>query len=95
MSNIKLITVTSHPEHATTLIQSAKLHGWDLSVIQVEWKGYGTKLVATYEYLKQHPELNRFVFCDAFDVVVMGGPEEFEKKCTAGQTFVCSAEKGC
>lgn len=95
--NIKLITVCSHPEHAGLLIRSAEKFGWDLTVIQCEWKGFGTKLVATYEYLKEHPEIERFVFCDAFDVVVLGTPEEFENKMevTGGfERIRLSTEKG-
>jgi len=81
MSNIKLITVTSHPEHAEVLRRSAELYGWDFVCIHVpEWRGFGTKLIETYNYLKAHPEVDRFVFADAFDVVVFGTPEEFEKK---------------
>lgn len=77
MSNIKLITVTNAPEHATRLIKSAEMFGWDLHIEVVEWKGFGTKLIATYEYLKSHPEVERFVFCDAFDVVTLGTPVDF------------------
>lgn len=94
MSEIKLITVTNHPEHAQTLIRSATKHGWDLEVINCEWKGFGTKLIATYEYLKAHPEVERFVFADAFDVVVFGTPEEFIKKNDAPTSIFLSAEKG-
>ena len=91
MTNIKLITVCSHPEHAEVLRRSAELYGWDFVCIHVpEWKGFGTKLIATYEYLKQHPEIDRFVFADAFDVVTLGNrPIIFHPK------IVFSAEKGC
>jgi hypothetical protein len=63
MTPIKLITVTSHPEHATVLIESAKRHGWDIEVVHAEWKGFGTKLIETYNYLKSHPEVERVCFC--------------------------------
>ena len=91
---IKLITVTNAPEHAEVLRRSAELHGWDFHCEVVEWKGYGTKLMATYAYLKAHPEVDRFVFADAFDVVVFGTPEEFERKLPSNDGFVFNAERG-
>lgn len=95
MTPIKLITVTSHPEHATVLIESAKRHGWDIEVIESNpWKGFGSKLIETYNYLKAHPEVERFVFADAFDVVVMGTVEEFERKFPAEINMLVSTEKG-
>jgi hypothetical protein len=93
--SIPIISVCSHPEHAYKLINSASKNGWELHLLEVEWKGFGTKLIATHEYLKLHPEIDRFIFADAFDVLVFGTEHEFEKKRTPGQTFVCSAEKGC
>lgn len=95
MSKIKLITVTNSPVHAENLVQTARRNQWDIVVIQADWKGFGTKLIETYNYLKSNPEIDRFVFADAFDVLVFGTPDEFERKRTPGQTFVCSAERGC
>lgn len=93
--NIKLITVTNAPENAGMLIKSAEKQGWDLCVIQCEWKGFGTKLIETYNYLKSHPEVERFVFADAFDVVVLGTPEELEEKIGWWHDkIICSTEKG-
>lgn len=91
---MKLLTVTNRPEHATKLVQTATKHGWDITVIEREWLGFGTKLIGVYEYLKQHPEVDRFVFADAFDVVVFGSPEEFEGKFPVGIDMLVSAEKG-
>jgi len=94
-SSIKLITVCSHPEYANILIYGAQKHGWDLVVIQTEWRGFGTKLLATYEYLKQHSEIERFVFCDAFDVIILGSPQEFDEKLDWQEGVMLSAEKNC
>ncbi|SRR6184192_996768 len=93
MSNIKLITVTNRPDHATTLLRSAELHGWSTACIETEWRGFGTKLIETYNYLVSHTEVERFVFADAFDVVVMGTPEEFESKLPECR-MLASAERG-
>lgn len=92
MSNIKLLTVTNAPQYAEVLIRSAKLHGWDLEVINCEWKGFGTKLIETYNYLKSHPEVEHFIFCDAFDVVILGKAEELITM--SAFEMVLSAEKG-
>jgi hypothetical protein len=94
--SIKLITVCSHPEHAGVLIRSAEKNVWDLVVIEVNpWKGFGTKLIETYNYLKANPEVDRFVFVDAFDVLILGTPDEFETKLgILSDKFVCSAERG-
>ena len=69
-------------------------HGWSYHIIECEWKGFGTKLIETYNFLKGHPEIDRFVFCDAYDVVAMGGPDEFEKKINNTSNIILSAEKG-
>lgn len=92
--SIKLITVCSHPEHAETLIASATKYGWDLAVIKADWRGFGTKLIETYNYLKAHPEIEEFVFCDAFDVIVFGSPDEFLSKIFPDEKILVSCERG-
>jgi hypothetical protein len=94
MTNIKLITVTNAPHQAEVLRRSAEKNGWDFVCLEVEWRGFGTKLIETYNYLKAHPEVDRFVFADAFDVVVFGTPEEFERKFPAEINMLVSAERG-
>lgn len=91
---LKVITVTDHPEHAQTLLRSLEKHGWEYAVLETEWRGFGTKLIAVYEYLKTHPEVTEFIFCDAFDVVVLGGDTEFKDKLWGGDIMVVSCEKG-
>lgn len=91
---IKIITVTSHAEHAVDLIRTAKKNGWDIVVIQSEWRGFGTKLVETYNYLKANPDVKEFIFCDAFDVFVMGDEKEFRSKLDVDTEMLVSTEKG-
>lgn len=95
--NIPIITVTNQPERAKPLIDTATKNNWQIIVIQTEWKGFGTKLIATYNFLKEHPEIEQFVFCDAHDVVVLGDPEEFLMKKNAHfvSGIVFNAERGC
>ncbi len=94
---LKVISVTSQPERAERLVKSLKKNGWDYELIVCQWKGFGTKLIETYNYLKEHPEVAEFVFCDAHDVVVLGTPEEFKEKMNkyySLKCFVISAERG-
>lgn len=95
---LKLITVTTDLQQTQPLIRSAQKNGWDIEVLQTVWQGFGTKLMEVYNYLVSNPDVTEFVFADAFDVVVLGTPEEFEKKRKPkfGDTpIVFSAEKGC
>ncbi len=92
---LKVITVTSHPHLAQPLINSLEKHGWDWTCLQVEWKGFGTKLIETYQYLKANPEVSEFVFVDAHDVVCLGTPQEFEEKLDGYSGMIFSAERGC
>lgn len=91
---IKLITVCSLQEHAKVLETTADRHGWDLDILEVEWKGFGTKLLATKQHLENNPGIERFVFCDAYDVIVFGSPEEFKSKIHPDTDMIVSAERG-
>ena len=93
MTNIKLITVSSHPDLANGLLNSAHSKGWETHLIRVDWKGFGTKLLATYNFLLENPLVEHFVFADAHDVIVLGTPEEFESK-LPDTNVLLSAEKG-
>lgn len=92
---LKVITVTDNPPAAQQLINSLNKHGWDYVLINSPWRGFGTKLIETYNYLKCHPDVDRFIFCDAHDVVVLGTPDEFESKLLNVGKIIISAEKGC
>jgi|GEM_PF-6663550 len=90
---IKVLTVCHDLKYAQPLIRSLVKHGWDYVAIETEWKGFGTKVIETYKYLKAHPEVTEFVFCDAFDVIVLGGEVEFKEKLSDVNMLV-SAERG-
>lgn len=93
--SLKVITVTSQPERAKPLTDSLEKFGWDWVCAVVEWKGFGTKLITVYEYLKENPEVDRFIFCDAHDVVALAGPDEFEEKIIGQPDMIFNAERGC
>lgn len=93
----KVITVCHDATHAKPLLDSLKRHQWSWTCIQTEWKGFGTKLIKTYEYLKANPEVDSFVFVDAFDVICLGSEGEFRDKLEANYPdadMVVSAERG-
>lgn len=91
---LKVITVTNNLEATQPLINSLEKNGWDYRAIECDWLGFGTKLIEVYRYVKDNPEIDEFVFCDAFDVIVLGKPEEFKSKLPKSD-IVCSAERGC
>jgi len=96
-NRIKVITVTSDLENQGfhCLIASLQKFGWDYDVLKVEWRGFGTKIIEVYYHLKNHPEIEQFVFCDANDVVVLGTEEEFAKKVRGLDGPLFSTERGC
>lgn len=94
---LKVLTVTDQPDRAQPLLDSLTKHGWEYSCVVVPWQGFGTKLIETYNFLRACPWIKEFVFCDAHDVLALGGPAEFEEKLKQfdGADMVFSAEKGC
>jgi hypothetical protein len=66
-----------------------------LEVIVAEWKGFGTKLIQTYNYLINNPAVTEFVFVDAYDVIVLGTLNEFEEKLQDRSKMLISVEKNC
>lgn len=89
-----VITVTNDIQRAQRLIGSLAKHGWGANVICTDWRGFGTKLIETYNFLNGNPEVDRFIFCDAHDVLVLGTPEEFESKLEDHGKMLVSGERG-
>lgn len=92
---LKVITVTNNLDATKPLLDSLCKNHWDCVIIDMPWRGFGTKLIETYQYLKENPEVTEFVFCDAFDVICLGTPEEFLSKLIEPDKMLLSAEKGC
>lgn len=93
---IKLITTASKKQGAERLIMSARNYGWDLEFLTGNWTGLECKEQWTYKYLKEHPEVEYFVFTDAFDTFAIGKPDEtlsYIEACP--KKLIISAEKGC
>jgi hypothetical protein len=95
-----IITVTNNPNHpgVERLTKSAEKFGWELYVIDAQWKGFGTKLIETYNFLINNPQIERFVFVDAHDVVVLSDPETFNSVLSwynKENKMLVSCEKAC
>jgi hypothetical protein len=78
------------------LVDSTKKFKWDIVVINTPWRGFGTKLIETYNYLKANPALESFVFADAHDVVALSDPDEFNSILGPFEDkIITSCEKAC
>ncbi len=99
--NIELITVFSDPIAIKPLMRSIERQNFPFTAIEVDWKGFGTKLLAVHDYLTNDVmgmALDGFFFCDANDVLVLGGIDEAVKKIRDNyglDKIVCSSERGC
>ena len=94
---MKVITVTNLPHLAQPLVNSLEKQGWDYECIVIpEWRGFGSKLIAVYEYLKANPGVKEFIFCDAHDVVCLSGVGEFASKVAfmGDADMIVSGERG-
>lgn len=94
---MKLITVASHLEvkGLDDLVRSAQKFGWDIEVIHVPWRGFGTKLIETYNYFKQNPDVKELIFVDAYDVLILSTPKEVIEKIQDRSKMLVSVEKAC
>ncbi len=87
---------TSKPGHEV-LVKSLQKHGYKHHVIVHPWRGFGDKVLKTYEYLKAHPEIELFLYTDAWDTMAMAGPTEVMSKVRKEKwdKIIFSAEKAC
>lgn len=72
MQKIKVITYATHDTPTLqALINSAQANGMDLIVLGIGdvWKGFGSKIIATYEYLKTLESYTHFIFVDGYDTL--------------------------
>lgn len=94
---LKVLTVSDNQEATIPLLNSLSKNNWDYHVIETPFRGFGTKLIETYYYLKDNQNITHFIFCDAFDVIALGGYDEFIKKLELFSDYkiICSSEKGC
>lgn len=94
---MKLLTVATDVfnKKLFDLMSSSDKFGWNLEVIVAEWRGFGTKLIETYNYLKKNPHIIEFIFVDAYDVVALSSPQEAIEKIKDRTKMLISVEKNC
>jgi hypothetical protein len=94
---MKLLTVATDVSNKKLydLMFSADRFGWNLEIIATEWKGFGTKLIETYNHLKKNPQITEFIFVDAYDVIALSSPQEVIEKIKDRTKMLISVEKNC
>jgi hypothetical protein len=94
---MKLLTVATDVSNKKLydLMASADKFGWNLEIIVTEWKGFGTKLIETYNHLKKNPQITEFIFVDAYDVIALSTPQEVIEKIKDRTKMLISVEKNC
>ena len=85
---MKLLTVATD----TT---NNKLFDLMTSADKFGWKGFGTKLIETYNHLQKNPHITEFIFVDAYDVVALSSPQEVLEKIKDRTKMLISVEKNC
>jgi hypothetical protein len=88
---LKVVTYTNQPEHPglAKLKASMDLHKIDYHIIVAEWKGYGTKIIELYNYLKTLEGYTHFLFTDAHDTYFLHGNIQMI------EGILISGEKNC
>lgn len=94
---IKFLTMANNLSHPglKELERSLIHHGWDYEIIDAEYQRFGSKQIAFYNYLKVHPEVEYAIIADAFDVFVLGNPQEVIRKLHNKDIILFNAEKAC
>lgn len=90
---IKLITTASDWSKTLKLQESLERHGWDFHIILHDWRGFGDKILKTYEYLKES-DVTHFFYSDSYDTYVLAPMEEAISK-LRGRDMLWSSEKAC
>lgn len=105
MSDLKIkhITVYSDPKaHGYEVLKrSLHHHRWEHVGVLTTWRGFGTKIIESYKYIKEYcMDYDLVVFSDAYDTLVTTSPQHVANQWTAMQqthrtTFgmILSAEK--
>jgi hypothetical protein len=92
---IKLITTASDIAKTEMLQNSLKKYGWDYEILVHRWEGFGDKILKTYQYLKNNPDIEYFFFTDAYDSMVVDTMENTLNKIEDKECILLSAELGC
>lgn len=91
----KLITTCSDISKTSILQQSLKKHKWDYHIIEHTWRGFGDKILKTYEYLKANPDITHFFYSDSYDTLATDTMEVALSRIKDKTKILMSAERGC
>ncbi len=91
----KLLTTTSDIKKCAQLKRSLDFFKWDYHFIEHEWRGFGDKILKTYEYLKANPDITHFFYSDAWDTFALGTMDEALSKIPNKEIILQSAERAC
>jgi hypothetical protein len=84
MKKVKFITTASNQDHPglQKLLRSLDQFGWDVVLLIAPWRGYASKFIETYNYLKSGAEKDTdlIVYSDSYDSLVLCSPEEVLQK---------------
>ena len=92
---IKLITTASDISKTDMLQKSLNKYGWDYEILVHKWEGFGCKILETYKYLKNNPDIKYFFYSDSYDTIVLDTMENTLKKIKDKDCILLSAERGC
>jgi hypothetical protein len=93
--NCKLITTTSDISKCAQLERSLKHFGWPYHIIQHDWRGFGSKIIETYRYLKANSEITHFFYSDAWDTFAVNTMGYALSQIPDKDVILFSAEKAC
>lgn len=91
---IMLITTASDYSKTEKLRESLDRHGWPYHIVVHEWRGFGCKILETYNYLKTS-DITHFFYSDSYDTYALGTMEEAISKIKDLDQMLWSAEKAC
>jgi hypothetical protein len=80
---MKLVTIATHNERMFNIFkESAEKHGHDLVVLGFgqKWRGFTMRYELMLEYLNKIDENDIVMHADAFDSLILSGPDEIETK---------------
>lgn len=91
----KLITTCSDISKTAILQKSLRKHNWDYHIIEHTWRGFGDKILKTYEYLKANPDITHFFYSDSYDTLATDTMEVALSRIKDKTKILMSAERGC
>jgi len=98
IARIKVVTTASDPNHPglKQFERSLKFFNVPYHIIIHEWKGFGSKMIETYNYLKRNPDkLTHFVYADTYDSFVLGSMYDICDQIKDWDAILFQAEKAC